>query len=66
MFAIKFWVDGENFTQIGQGTGAQMALFNCDGVLKTSAAALDTFSKMRVYLKQAQRHSTLFQRLRCP
>ena len=62
MFAIKFWVDGENFMQIGQGTGAQMALFYCDGVLETSAAALDTFLIVTVSLKQAQRHSTLFQR----
>ena len=40
--------------------------FKDDSVLETSAAALDSFSKMMVSLKQAQRHSTQFQRWLCP
>jgi len=38
------------------------SMMNDDGFLEPSAAALDTFSMMTVSLKQAHRHSKLFQR----
>ena len=56
MLSIKFWTFTEIFMQIGPWEGAKMAanctnyaflaLFQSDGVLETSAAALYTSSKM--------------------
>ena len=67
MLSIKFWTFTDIFMQIGPWEGAKMAvnctnyvflaLFQSDGVLETSEAALDTFSKMTVSLKQAKQHS---------
>ena len=37
-----------------------------DGILKQREAAMDTFLRMTVSLKQAKRHWTLFQRWQCP
>ena len=72
MLSIIFWTSTEIFMQIGPWGGAKrgtyntfLALFQSDGVLETSEAALDAFWKMTVSFKQAKRHSTLFQRLRC-
>ena len=72
MLSIIFWTSTEIFMQIGPWGGAKMAkkgtyntflaLFQSDGVLETREAALDVFSKITVSLKQAQRHSALFDR----
>ena len=53
MLSIKFWTFTEIFMQIGPWKGAKMAanctnyaflaLFQSDGVLETSEAALDAF-----------------------
>ena len=72
MLSIIFWTSTEIFMQIGPWGGAKMAkkgtyntflaLFQSDGVLETSEVALDAFPKITVSLKQAKRHSMLFQR----
>ena len=63
MLSIIFWTSTEIFMQIGPWGEAKkakkgtyhtfLALFQSDGVLETSAAALGTFMKMTGSLKQA-------------
>ena len=68
IYSIRSWSSGEIFTHIGPSMCPKMMknrsrrAFKDDCVLETSVAALNTFSKMTVSLKQAQRHSTLLQR----